>query len=94
MYLLANLFSKKKDREISILGSKRNEKKKKRIMSITKRSLSFSFFSFFHFTYATMSFCQTPIEAAERFEFRQTVGRGSSGKVKLASDHLTKELVK
>ncbi|KAG0762293.1 hypothetical protein G6F57_007265 [Rhizopus arrhizus] len=40
-----------------------------------------------------MSFCQTPIEAAERFEFRQTVGRGSSGKVKLASDHLTKELV-
>lgn len=67
-------------------------KKKKKIVSITKRSPFFFFL--FHFTYTTMSFCQTPIEAAERFEFRQTVGRGSSGKVKLASDHLTKELVK
>jgi hypothetical protein len=92
--LLADLFSKKKDREISILGSKRNEKKKDYVYYKKVTFFFFFFFSLFHFTYATMSFCQTPIEAAERFEFRQTVGRGSSGKVKLASDHLTKELVK
>ncbi|CAO3687583.1 unnamed protein product [Rhizopus stolonifer] len=40
-----------------------------------------------------MSACPVSVEASERFEFRQTVGRGSSGKVKLALDNSTKKLV-